>query len=278
LTGREAAREAVLQATNLAVAAAYRAPQLTARLDLKTEVVTGEDIAPIVEFFEAAYPLSPVMYFDYHSLKYFLDRGDPPPIILLGADLTRSEMGWDCGACGFETCAKFNAYSKKNRSKSALWGGPSCNWKVLDFAAACDFACAAIAQYRLDCRAMGTLGGAASGAGFLPDCSAVIGIPVGPPGDFIWFSRSENLDTADYEQHREWLYRTSPTNWHAFPGSTKPCIKTKQDWWNNMEYVKWEPFSPEEQAFVMSTLENIGKVAQKVVPGVSDWYRKKEKK
>jgi hypothetical protein len=50
-----------------------------------------------------------------------------------------------------------------------------------------------------------------------------------------------------YEQHRENLLRTSPTNWMAFPGSTKPCIKTRDDWWNNMEYIKWEPLSDEKQ-------------------------------
>lgn len=278
IDGREAAQEAVLEAAKLGVAAAYRAPQLTGRLELKTEIVTGDDIAPIVEVFEAVHPISPVMYFDYQTLKYYLDRGVPVPILLLGADLTRAEMGWDCGACGFESCGKFNANAKKNKSRALLWGGPSCNWKVLDFAAACDFACAAIAQYRIDCRPMGTVGGAASTAGFLPDCSAVIGIPIGPPGDFKWFSRATNLDTADYEMHHEWLLRTSPTNWQSFPGSTKPCIKTRDDWWNNMEYVKSEPFSPEEQKFVQATIEKVGQVAMKVAPKVSAWYEKKGKK
>lgn len=277
INGQDAAREMVMDVAKLAAAAAYRAPQLTARLELKTEIVTGEDLTPIVEFFEAIYPVAPVMYFDYQSLKYFLDRGDPPPILLLGADLTRSEMGWDCGACGFETCAEFNAYAKENKGQSMMFGGPSCNWKVLDFAAACDFACATVAQHRLDCRAMGTVGGAAAGVGFLPGCSVHIGIPIGPPGDFIYFSRSQNVKTATYDMHREWLMRTSPTNWQAFPGSTKPCIKTKQDWYNDMQYIKWGPPSQEEQEFAAKTMENVMKVAQKHIPNVSAWYGQKDK-
>ena len=180
-------------------------------MELKAELVNGEDLAPIVDFFEAIYPIAPVMYFDYQSLKYFMEHGDSPTILLLGADATKSELGWDCGACGFETCAEFNVYAKENKGKSMLFGGPSCNWKLLDFAAASDFACAAVAQHRLECRAMGTVGGAAAGVGFLPDCSVIIGIPIGPPGDFVYFSRSQNLHTASMESHREWLLRTSPT-------------------------------------------------------------------
>ena len=133
IDGREAAQDAMMEVARLAVAAAYRTPQLTGRLELQTEIVTGKDIAPIVDVFEAVHPISPVMYFDYQTLKYYLDRGVEIPIILLGADLTFAEMGWDCGACGHATCGKFNAYAKKNKSRSLLWGGPSCNWKLLDF-------------------------------------------------------------------------------------------------------------------------------------------------
>ena len=275
IDGKEAAREMVEQVAKLAATAAFRTPQITARLELQVEIVNGDDLLPIVEFFEAIYPIAPVMYFDYQSLKYFMDHGDSPTILLLGADVTKSELGWDCGACGFETCAQFNAYAKKNKGKSMLFGGPSCNWKLLDFAAASDFACAAVAQHRLDCRPMGTVGGAAASVGFLPECSAIIGIPIGPPGDFIYFSRSQNYHTAPLASHREWLLRTSPTNWMAFPGSTKPAIKTRQDWWHNMEYVKWEEPSPEEQEFAAKTLENAMTVAGKHLPNVSAWYEKK---
>lgn len=274
IDGKDAAQSAVMEAAKLAVAAAYRAPQVTARMKLKTEIITGEDLGPIIEFFEAIIPISPVMYFDFSSLKYFMDSGNPPPILLLGTDVTKSELGWDCGACGFETCADFNAYSKKNRSRGTLFAGPSCNWKIMDFAAACDFACAAIAQYRLDCRPMGTIGCAAAGVGYLPDCSMHIGIPIGPPGDFNWFSRGQNLKTATLEQHKKWHIQTSPTHWQAFPGSTKPCTKTKQDWWNDMEYVKFEPLNDEDMQFADETLKKVQAVSEKYYPEIAGWYKK----
>ena len=273
IDGKVAAGEAVMEVAKLAAAAAYRTPQITGRLQLKSEIVSGEDLAPIVDFFEAVHPISPVMYFDYQTLKSFLDKNAPLPILLLGADLSRSELGWDCGACGFPTCAEFNAYSKDNRSSAMLWGGPTCNWKLIDFAAACDFACAAVAQHRFDCRAMGTVGAAATGVGYLPGCSAIIGIPIGPAGEFVYFNRSRNVKTTNQQMQYEWLTRTSPTNWMAFPGSTRPCIKAKQNWWQDMEYIQWSTMSEAEKEFVNQTLAKVQSVSLKHRDKVKDWYK-----
>jgi uncharacterized ferredoxin-like protein len=274
INGRQAAEESILEVAKMAAAAAYKAPQLTSRLKLQTEIVTGEDQVPIIEFYGEIAPISPVMYFDYESIRYFLDKGQKVAILLLGADVTVSELGWDCGACGFPTCAEFNKYAKENRSMGLLWSGPSCVWKLMDWAAACDYACAAIHQHRLDNRAMATCGAAAAATGFLPECSAHIGIPIGPPGENIYYSRAQNMPAFPYEQHRENLLRTSPTNWMAFPGSTKPCIKTRDDWWNNMEYIKWEPLSDEMQQAAQGVLAKVQAVAQKHYPKVSAWYKK----
>ena len=180
ISGRKAASEAVLEAAKLAAAAAFKAPQTTGRLKLQAEIVTGEDQRPIIEFYGEIAPISPVMYFDYETIRHFLDKGEAIAILLLGADLTFSELGWDCGACGFPTCAEFNQYAKANKSPGLLWSGPSCQWKLMDWAAACDFAAAALHQYRIDNRVMGTCGAAAAATGFLPDCSALVGIPIGP--------------------------------------------------------------------------------------------------
>jgi hypothetical protein len=44
----------------LAAAAAYRAIQLTSKLDLKSKIVIGEDQEPIIEFHKEVIPISPV--------------------------------------------------------------------------------------------------------------------------------------------------------------------------------------------------------------------------
>ena len=266
-----------MDVARLALAAAHGVPQMTGKMELQSEIITAEDAIPIIEFLEAVIPISPVMYFDYFSYKYFLENNEQLILLLLGADLTKSELGWDCGACGFNACADFNAYSKKNKSKSVLQAGPNCNWKLMDFAAACDFACASVAQNRVDCRVMGTIGGAASRVGYLPSCSVVLGLPIGPIGEFNWFNRKQNLRSTTQEMHIKWLQQTSPTNWQAFPGSTKPCTKTKQFWWNDMQYIKFESMDKKELKAAEDAMRNAQKVSEKYYGKVSGWYKKKGK-
>ena len=274
IKGSDAAREAVYQAANLAAVAAYRAPQITGRLEIMVEIITEEDQDPIIEFAGALAPISPVMAFDYQTMKYFREKNAPLVCLLIGAKLDRSELNWDCGGCGFPTCAEFNKYAKDNGGPGTLFGGPSCLWKVQDFAAACDFACAAASQYRLDARPMGTIGAACGGVGYQPEATSRIAVLLGPPGDFIYFSRRQNRDAFPIEQQIQSLIRTSPTHWQAFPGSTKPCIKAKDDWWSEMEYVKWEPLSDVEMGFVNETMGKVQEVAMKHVPNITAWYKK----
>jgi len=275
--GRQAAGEAVEIAAKLAAAAAYRAPQLTGRMQLRAEVLTGEDLLPMIEYFEAIAPISPVMYFDWKTFKHFQDAGNPPAILLLGSNVATSELGWDCGACGFKTCAEFNRHSQENGGQGLLWGGPSCNWKLMDFSAACDFACAAVAQQKMDCRAMGTVGKAAMGVGYLPDCSIVVGLPIGPPGDLIYFSRQQNLKAyPSEEKHLEGLRRTSPVHWLAFPGNSNPSIKNQPQWYANPEFGKFEALTEEQWDFIKNQQNICAKIGEKHKEKIQEFYKKKK--
>lgn len=274
MDGFEAARESVLTVAKLAAAAAYRAPQITGVLRIQTEIITGEDQDPIIEYAGTLAPVAPVMAFDYETMKYFRDNNLPLVCLLIGARLDRSELAWDCGACGFESCADFNKYAKESGSPGTLMAGPTCHWKMMDWAAACDYACAAAHQYRMDARAMVSIGAACGAVGYLPECPARVAVLMGPPGDFIYYCRRQNRDFFPYEQHRLSLLRSAPTNWQAFPGGTKPSIKTRCDWWNNPEYVKWEPLSEAEMQLINETTAKAQQVAMKHAPGIQKWYKK----
>lgn len=273
--GKKLSQEHLMDIAGRAVVAAYKAPQLTGRVEIMTEVVTGDDQLPILEFYREVAPISPVMRFDYETFTELRAQGTPPVFILIGADLTSSELGWNCGACGFKTCGEFNKYAKENRSPGGLWSGPTCNWKLIDFAMACDFVCASIWQSRLDCRAMGTLGSAAANVGYLSGagCSAVIGVPVGPPKDLVYFSREVNLKSTPYEMQHHNMFRCIPTHWTGFPGNTKPVFKCKDKWWEDSEWIKWEPPSDEEKTFVAETMERLKKISEKYFPEIAGRYQ-----
>ena len=61
---------------------------------------------------------------------------DYPAMVGIGAEITRRNVGFDCGACGFPTCAEFNKAAKDNKGTKP---GPSCNWLSFDLGIACDY-------------------------------------------------------------------------------------------------------------------------------------------
>lgn len=199
-TGKEASRDHLLDVAKHVVQAAYKAPQMTGRMRLQAEIITGDDLVPIIEGLGAFGKVSQFVHWDYTTFKKLYDAGNPPVLVLLGAeDNTVSEMNWNCGACGFATCAAFNRYAKENRGTGLAGGGPCCNWKALDMGIACDWACAAASQYDVDNRIQGSSGGVAGTLGYLPGCSNVMGLALGPSREMVWYSREVMNHEFSYE-------------------------------------------------------------------------------
>ncbi len=60
-------------------------------------------------------------------------------MIAIGAKIKNSNLGWDCGACGFPSCTELN---KSRLNGNINTPGPSCNWISFDLGIACDYAAA----------------------------------------------------------------------------------------------------------------------------------------
>ena len=151
LDGEKFAHEKLLNVAASCIHAMHKAPQITGRVKIKTMVLTGK----ILEFmFEAQAILGRVAIFNILSgaswqRAYYAD--EPPVLLLIGAqNIARSELNWDCGACGFKTCREMNKYHNKDIQRSAIaeimMHGPVCMWKLFDFGLVCDWACAACWQ------------------------------------------------------------------------------------------------------------------------------------
>lgn len=259
--GTDEAQAGLMDVARHCIQAAMRAPSVTGRLGLKTGLITGEDILDIVEVLEVFAGDEAMMRMDCTTLRKAFDAGTPPVVVLLGADLTRSELNWDCGACGFGTCGEFNAYSKKNRGMGAVFEGPSCVWKVLDFGMACDWACAAAYQCRVDNRIEMTIGAVAWLLQHLPGSSAICGLPLGPCCEHWWYSRPAVQDEFTFEEWRDMHHQMAPHLYQAFPGGAKPRVKTSADWWNSRQVMKILEDAEAEDA----EAENRAAVLRKVI-------------
>jgi uncharacterized ferredoxin-like protein len=235
--GQKAAQEHLLEVAKACVIAAAKAPTLTGGLDLKTEIITDEDLVPMIEVMEALGKGSEVLEQDSRTYRKLLDEGDLPPVLLIGADLTKA-IGWDCGGCGFTTCGEFTNYLKKNKGLGIVASGPSCLWKVMDFGIACDHACACAYMHRVEARIQFSMGSMCTLMGHLEGCSCVLALPLGPLGADIWFDRQSMIGALDYEELIKRVNAVSPNLRMAFTGGGNPLLKTKDRWWEDPVFLK----------------------------------------
>jgi len=236
LIGKEYLYEHQLEIAKNIVLAIHKAPQITGKTQLEAEIIWGDDLEPIIEVLGPIGKAMRYVQWDYQTLKGCHEKGESPIIIAIGGKTNRSNLAWDCGACGFATCKEFNKYSKDQGGGGQL-GGPCCNWKVLDYAIACDWACASAWQYRVDNRIMGSVGFALNALNYLPNSDVKLGLAMGPPRDMVYYSREEMHGHITYEEEKQDMLRSAPTMFTCFPGGGNPMYKTKDDWWAPPEYM-----------------------------------------
>jgi uncharacterized ferredoxin-like protein len=103
--------------------------------------------------------------------------------ILIGVK-TSGAAGFDCRACGFESCAEM-----LNRQKvEAEFKGPHCMFKYADLGIAVGSAASKAKDLCIDNRVMYTVGAAARVSGLL-DVDVAFGIPLSVTGKNIFFDR-----------------------------------------------------------------------------------------
>lgn len=236
LIGKEYCLDHLVDVAKSIVLAIHKAPQITGKTKIEAEIVWGDDIVPILDVMEPVAKVMRYVQWDYETIKNCYEKGESPVLINIGAKVSRSNLNWNCGACGHDTCKEFNAYSKENAGGGQM-GGPSCNWKILDWTMACDWACASAWQYRVDNRIMGSVGFAMHALGFLPDMDVNITLALGPPRDMVYYSREEMHKSMSYELDKKDMVNCVPTMFTAFPGGGTPMYKTKDDWWAPPEFM-----------------------------------------
>ena len=275
LTGRKYLQDHLVEAAKSIVLAVHKAPQITGKTSIEAEILWGEDLEPIIALLEPAALAGRYIQWDYETIKRCYDKGEPPVIICIGAKADRSNLAWNCGACGHATCKEFNSYAKEQGGGGQL-GGPSCNWKVLDFSIACDWACAAAWQYKVDNRIMGSVGFALQALNYLPGCSVKLGLVLGPPRDLVYYSRSEMHKTLTYEMNRQDFINCLPSMYSCFAGGGNPMYKTKQDWWAPPEYLNIDYSEEAMEAMQTILFERIPEVVVKYSDQVAARYKDEE--
>jgi uncharacterized ferredoxin-like protein len=258
--GMKAAFEHLTEVAKACALAAAKAPAITHRLNLKMEIITEEDIEPIIDVLETLGKTSAFQLHDAVAFRQLAEQGKLPPVLLLGADLTEPAL-WDCGACGFATCGEYLKYVRRNKGVGLLAYGPSCVWKAVDYGIACDYACACAAQHHAEARIMGSFGAIGMLLGRLEGASFVLGLPIGPVGQHLWFDREAWKDILSFEQRMLTQMAGGPTLSMAFSGGGNPILKTKPRWWEDPAFMKIE----QDETFVARDVDNKAEAYEKIM-------------
>lgn len=178
------ARSAAQTAAVLMAAAARTAPKAGGKDFLEIVVLTeGADFDRLAEAMTEYAPHSTNEAFwlrDADNAKHL------HALVLIGLKSTPG-AGYDCGACGFSTCAEFN----KNRNavnKDMGYKGPHCAMRLIDVGAALASAAKTASILSVDSRVQQRIGAAAIKLGYI-NADVVLAVPCGVYGKSIFMDR-----------------------------------------------------------------------------------------
>ncbi|RJP70321.1 MAG: hypothetical protein C4532_09495 [Candidatus Abyssobacteria bacterium SURF_17] len=245
--GKKLANEGLLSVAQLCAMAALKAPQMTGTTEVKVEILTGEDLDPLIEVLGILGQDNTVCYGDNKTLQSCKDKGTVPVVMLIGGiGLGNSGLDWDCGACGFATCKEHDAYLAVEREKPpdftrpSAFGtpGPVCVWKAIDVGMAMDWAAATAFQHNIENRAMASVGVISQALGYLATSEVSIGICLGPCEPEVYYNRPSLKEQYDKELVVNYMMRAFPTHFMGFPGTGDPRMKYSAEWETDARYVR----------------------------------------
>jgi uncharacterized ferredoxin-like protein len=174
-------KEALVQAAKYMLIAARTAPKTAGVDDVLTLIVYGREKDSIAEKMEEIAQTRKVEDF----IRDAKNVRDSEAVVLVGVRGSKS-MGFNCGACGYESCEEFDRAKKKLGGDFA---GPTCLFKALDLGIALGSAAKTASLLNVDNRIMYRIGAAASKLKMLPEATAILGIPISAKGKSIYFDR-----------------------------------------------------------------------------------------
>jgi len=183
IEGKDAEREAILEAAKLMLVAARTAPKSAGIDDILTMIIYGKGKDHIADEMEEIAKKRRAEGF----IRDAKNVRDSEAVVLIGVRGSKS-FGLDCGACGHKTCKEFEQ-EKKELGEDFV--GPTCLFKMLDMGIALGSAVKTASELNVDNRIMYRIGTAAMKLKMLPEATTIMGIPLSTKGKSIYFDRSK---------------------------------------------------------------------------------------
>jgi uncharacterized ferredoxin-like protein len=150
------------------------------------EIVVVEDDADLALIAGKMKEYAPASTNEAYWLRDASNIEQAQAVLLVGL-ATSNLAGYDCGACGHDSCKEFER-ARKMRDKDMGYGGPHCVMRMLDIGCALASAAKTASILNVDSRVQQRVGAAARALGLI-NADVVMGIPVGVYGKSIFHDR-----------------------------------------------------------------------------------------
>ena len=173
--------------------AAHNSFRFNNRNSVKMVMVQDEDLEQIAEYCFSLGDMSPLSARDGRNLVQMVK--EPFALLLLG-DKRKSDFNYNCGACGYKTCAELN---KAEEVESLTANGPSCIFKNINLGIAANAAASSAHAMGLHCRVFSTFAFAAKALEVIEDVDICVSVAVSAAKKNPFFDRHEYWTKEHWE-------------------------------------------------------------------------------
>jgi len=171
------------RAVELMALAAHNSFRFDKKNTLKMIAVGKEEMQEIAEFCFSLGDMSPLGARDG---RFVMELIKEPCSLLIIGDKRKSVFKYNCGACGYRTCAELNAAEEV---ESLTANGPSCQFRNLNMNIAANAAAAMAWRLGLHCRVFSTLGFGAKAMEVIEDVDLCVAVSVSAAREDPYFDR-----------------------------------------------------------------------------------------
>lgn len=171
------------RAVELMSVAAHNSFRFGGKNTVKIISVGREEMQDIAEYCYSLADMSPLGARDG---RFLIELMKEPSALLVLGDKRKSAFNYNCGACGYRTCAELNAAEEV---ESLTANGPSCQFRNMNLNIATNAAAAMAWRLGLQCRVFSTLGFAARAMNVIEDVDLVASVSVSVAKEDPYFDR-----------------------------------------------------------------------------------------
>jgi uncharacterized ferredoxin-like protein len=207
---KDLVEKGLTRAVELMAVAAYNAVKFSDRNTVKIVTMGKDDLESISEFCLSLGEMSPLGARDGRALQSMMK--EPLAMMVIG-DKRKSDLNYNCGACGYKTCADLN---KAEMVEALTSNGPFCLFKAINLHMAANAAASMAWKLGLQCRVFSTFGFGAKAMETIPDVDTAVAVTVSAAKRDPFFDRHQYWTKEHWD---EIFHKEFPTFVRGFIGA-----------------------------------------------------------